>query len=128
MIGWPNEGASESRTVRGTTVRQHLVAEVLANLLDDLIGQLGAGVVHDAHDRRHLERRVEIAPDQIDVAQQLAETLERVVLALNRNEDFVGGVEAIDGEQAERRGTVDQHVVVVIEHGVDCLDGAGSRD
>ena len=50
MIGWPNDGASDSRTDRGTIVAQHLVAEVVADLADDLIGELGAGVVHHAHD------------------------------------------------------------------------------
>ena len=51
MIGCPNEGASESRTVARHDGPADLVAEVLANLVDHLIGELGAGVVHDAHDR-----------------------------------------------------------------------------
>ena len=119
MIGWPNDGASESRTDRGTIGAQHLVAEVVAHLADDLIGELGAGVVHHAHDRADLERRVEVAPDEVDVAQQLPETLERVVLALDRDEHLAGRAEAVDGQQAERRGAVDEDVVVVVEHGLD---------
>ena len=49
-----------------------------------------------------------------DVAQELAQTLERVVLALDRDEHVVGGREAVDGQQAERRRAVDQGEVVVV--------------
>ncbi len=98
-----------------------LVAEVLADLVHDLIGELGAGVVHHADDRGHFQGRVEIALDEVDIAQQLAEALQCVVLALDGNQDLRGGVEAIDGQQAERGWAVDQHVVVVVEHGMDGL-------
>ena len=83
MIGCPKDGASESRTVRGIDLRHTLLAEVLANLLRHLLGQLGPGVVHDQHDRAHLQRRVEVPLDQVDVAQELAQTLQGVVLALD---------------------------------------------
>ena len=52
MIGCPNDGASERRTVRGTTVRYTFGAEVLADLLLDLLGELGPGVVHREDDAR----------------------------------------------------------------------------
>ena len=92
---------------------------MVAHLADDLIGELGAGVVHHAHDRADLELRVQVAPDEVDVAQQLAESFERVVLALDRDEHLLGRAEPVDGEQAERRRAVDEDVVVVVEHGVD---------
>ena len=57
MIGWPNDGASESRTVRGTMLRQTLVAEVAPDLLGHLVGQLGPGVVHDQDDGADIQRR-----------------------------------------------------------------------
>ena len=56
---------------------------------------------------------------QVDVAQQLAEPLQRVVLALDRHQHLAGGVQAVDGEQAERRRAVDEDVVVVVEHRLD---------
>ena len=77
---------------------------------------------------RDLERRIEVALDEVDVAQQLAEPLERVVLALDRNQHLVRRVETVDGQQTERRRTVDEDVVVVVEHGVDRLAAGGSRD
>ena len=90
MIGCPNDGASDSRTERGTIVRSTLSPKCSRTSLDDLIGELGPGVVHHAHDRADLQRRVEVAPHEVDVAQQLAEALEGVVLALDRHEHLVG--------------------------------------
>ena len=94
----------------------HLVAEVLAHLGDDLVGQLGPGVVHHQDDRADLERRVEVLLDQLDVAQQLAQALEGVVLALDRDQHLVGRGQRVHGEQAERRRAVDEDVVVVVAH------------
>ena len=90
----------------------HLVAEVLAHLGLDLLGEPGARVVHREHDPPHVERRVE-RPDQRHVAEQLAETLERVVLALDRHDHVVGRGEPVHREQAERRRAVDEHDVVL---------------
>ena len=56
MMGCPNDGASERRTVRGTTVLYTFVAEVLAHLGLDLLGEPGPGVVHREHDPAHVER------------------------------------------------------------------------
>src|SRR5687767_4510364 len=69
---------------------QHLVAEVVADLADDLIGELRTRVVHDTHERADVQPSIEVAADEVDVAQQLAETFEGVVLALDRNEHLVG--------------------------------------
>ncbi len=118
MMGCPNEGASESRTVRGTTVL-HAVAEVRPDFLHDLIGELGPGVVHDKDDRGHLERGVEAFADELDVTQQLAQTLECVVLALDRDDHFAGGREPVHRQQTKGGRTIDQHEVVVGEHRLD---------
>ncbi len=120
MIGCPNDGASESRTVRGTTVRVDLLAEVRPDLLHDLVAQLGPGVVHHEHDGAQLERLVEVLLHEGDVAQELAEAFEGVVLALDRDEDLGGRGEPVHGEQAERRRAVDVDEVVVV---ADLLEG-----
>jgi hypothetical protein len=44
---------------------------VRADLLGDLLGQAGAGVVHRQQDRRDVQRRVEVGPDELDVLEQL---------------------------------------------------------
>ena len=50
--------------------------------------------------------------DQLDGREQLPEALERVVLALDRDEHAVSRGQGIDGEQAERGRAVEQHGVV----------------
>ena len=57
MIGCPNDGASEMRTVRGTTVRYTFGPKCAPHLPLDLFGELGPGVVHREHDAAHVERR-----------------------------------------------------------------------
>ena len=49
----------------------------------------------------------------LDVAHQLRHTLERVVLALDRDQHLGGRHERIDGQQSERRRAVDEDVVEV---------------
>ncbi len=51
----------------------------------------------------------------------MAHTLERVVLALDRDDDFLRCGEGVDSEQAEGRRAVDDHVVVL----VDCPPSLG---
>src|SRR3954471_4794729 len=97
-----------------------LVAEVPLHFLNDLVRELRTGVVHDEHDRTELQRLIEVLLDQCDVPQQLAQALERVVLALDRYEDLGGRRQAVHGQQAERRGAVDEDVVVL---GLDVLEG-----
>ena len=92
---------------------------MITDLVDDLIGKLRASVVHHTHERADVQPGVEVAPDEVDVAQQLAEPFERVVLALDRDQHLVRRAESVHGQQAERRGTVDEDVVVVVHDGLD---------
>src|SRR5262249_48353355 len=92
----------------------HTTTEVGTHLVDDLVGELGATVVHGHDDPAHVEHGVEVGSDEADVAQQLAEPLECVVLALERHHDAGGGGHAVDGEKAERRRAVDEDDVVVV--------------
>src|SRR5665647_2007851 len=83
-----------------------------SHFLGDLGRKTGATVIHGQQDRGHVQPRVEVALDQLDVLQQLGESLQCVVLALDRDEDLIGRDKRVDGEQSQTRGTVDQHVVV----------------
>ena len=44
---------------------------------------------------------IEVVADEVDRGQQLAEAFERVVLALERDQDRVGGGQGIDGQQPQ---------------------------
>src|SRR5258706_509682 len=63
--------------------------EMRPNLALHLLGELGPRVVHREHDAANVEGRVEIRFHEGDVSKELAEALERVVLALDRNDDVI---------------------------------------
>ena len=67
---------------------EHLLREVLAHLFGDLLREAGAAVVHRQQDRGEAQPRVEVLLDHPHGAEQLAEALERVVLALDRDEQL----------------------------------------
>jgi hypothetical protein len=75
--------------------------EVLPDLVGDLGGEPRPGVVHGEHHAEDIEPRVEHLAQEAQGAGQLPEPFERVVLALNRDEDGVGGREAVDSKQAQ---------------------------
>jgi len=85
---------------------------VLPDLLHHLLGEPGATVVHGEQDAPDAESRVEVRPHEVHVPQQLAQTFERVVLALDRDQQGVGRRERVDGQEPERRWAVDQDRVV----------------
>ena len=91
MIGCPNDGASDSRTDAGD---DRPAAPCRRSARAPRCTTWSASLVRASyitqHDRADLERRVEVALDEVDVAQQLAEALERVVLALDRHQHLGG--------------------------------------
>src|SRR5690606_4375219 len=80
---------------------EHTVPEVGADVLLHRIRQAGAPVVHGEEDGGHLERRVEVVLHELDVVGQLLHTLQRVVLALDRDQDLLRGHQRVDREQAK---------------------------
>ena len=84
---------------------------MLAHLLGDLLREPGTTVVHRQDDRRQMDRRIQVLLNHPDAAEQLAEALECVVLALDGDHQLAGGREGIDREQTERRGAVDEDVI-----------------
>ena len=71
-----------------------------------------------------MQGRVEVRLDEVDVLQELRQPLERVVLALDRDEDLLRRDEGIDGEQAKAGRAVDDDVV---EAGLPSLLAAGGQ-
>ena len=96
-----------------------LVAKVFPNLVGHLARQLRSGVEHDEDDRAQLQGRIQVASDEIDVANQLSKALECVVLGLNRYEYLGRSSQPVDRQQAKRWGTIDKDNVVVLTHGLD---------
>src|SRR4030095_1124068 len=61
-----------------------------------------------------------IALDQANSIEELAQALESVVLALNRNKNRVGRGQRIECEKAERRRAVEEYVIVFIANRAQC--------
>ena len=118
-MGCPKEGASDSRTLRGITTRQTRSEKCSRDLVGHVDREPGPGVVHGQHDGRDLERLVQVGRDQVHVAQELAQTLEGVVLALNGDEHLVRRGQAVDRDEAEGGRAVDEDEVEVVDDRVD---------
>jgi hypothetical protein len=88
------------------------IAEIAANLADDLLGQLRPRVEHRHDDARQPKRRVDVLLDEADVVEQLTEPFEGVVLALDGDDELLRGRERVDREEPERGRTVEEDEVV----------------
>src|SRR5690606_3952274 len=93
---------------------EHFVPEILFRLLRDLARQVEPLVVHGEEDTFDLEARVQVPLDQPHGVQELRETLQRVELALDRDEYSIGRCQRVEREEAERRGAIDQDEVVLL--------------
>ena len=90
------------------------VGEVATHLGRHLRGEVRPRVEHREDDSVDGQRRVQVIADEVDGRDELAEALERVVLALERHEHRVRRRQRIHREQAERGRAVDEDVVVRI--------------
>jgi hypothetical protein len=87
-----------------------------AHLRGDIGRERGPAVVHRQQHAGQAQARVEVVADEIDRREQLAQALQRVVLALDRNEHAVGRGERVDGEQSDRGRAVEQDVVISVAY------------
>src|SRR5699024_11254661 len=96
------------------------------DVLGHLSAELGARLVHRQQNGRDRQFGIEVLLDELDVLHQLTQTLERIVFALDGDEDLACGDEGVDGEQAETRRAVDDDVVDSIS-GLLLLDRKSTR-
>ena len=88
-----------------------LLAEVRAHVAGDEIGELVAFVEHGEDDALDTQMRIKGSANPIDGPHQMADAFESEEFALQRDEHGMRGGERIQGEQPERRRTVDQDVI-----------------
>src|SRR5438128_349261 len=107
--------AVAGRLAEPDVARDHRVVDlpghVGLHVLHHLPGEVVAGVEHGEHDAFHLQLGLERRLDQVDGAQERSEPFQRVVLALQRHQDAVGGDERVDGQEPQRRRAVDEDVL-----------------
>ena len=84
---------------------------MLTHLLRHLERQVGAGIVHGQQNRADAQLRVQVLLNHLNILQQLAQTFQCVVLALDRNQDLFCRYKGVDGQQAEARRAVNENVI-----------------
>ena len=93
-----------------------LVAEVMPDLFLDLPREAVPPIEHREQQALECQARIEGLAYAADGVEERAQSLEGVVLALQRDENAVGRAECVHREETERRRTVDQHERVPPAH------------
>ncbi len=102
---------------------EHQFLEVSLHLVVNLVGKAETAVVHGEQEAFDLEFRVELALDDLDGVEQFADTFKSEIFALHRDDDAVGCCQRVDGDESERRRTVDEDVVIFVADRLqECLD------
>ena len=80
---------------------------------------MGSSVVHHTQDGADFKCGIEILFDLVDIAQQLTEALQGVILTLDRDKNFASGHQGVHGQEPERGRTVNNDEVVLIKFLID---------
>jgi len=110
----PVAGRLAEAHVAGDDGVVRLLLEEAAHLARHLLPEVGAVVDHGEQDALDVEARVEGAAHAAHRGDQLGKPLEGEVLAVQRDEDRVGGDQRVEREEAERGGAVDEDVVELV--------------
>ena len=110
----PFTGASANRIVLLDARGEHAVAEVLLEDLDRLLGVDRPGVHQRRQDALDLDVGVELLADHRERVLELDQPAHRQILALDGDDNLVGGRQGVDRQQPEARRRVDADEVVVL--------------
>src|SRR5216683_3171902 len=99
--------------VAGDAGGEELVVEEGFEVLGDLLGEVGAVVVHGEEDSLEGEGGVERLGDAVEGGHELGDAFEGEVLGLHGDEEAVGGDEGVEGEEVEGWGAVEEDEGVV---------------
>ena len=99
----------------------HLAREVALDLLGHLHGQVGASIVHGEDHALQINALVEGPLDDADGGEEVAQALQGVILALDRDHDGVGGAQGVEGKQLQRGGAVDEDIIVLLPEGLQSV-------
>ena len=96
---------------------EYQLLEVALHLIVNLVGKAKTTVVHGEQETFDLELGVELALDNLDGVEQLADTLKSKVFALYGDDDAVGCCERVDCDETQRWRAVDEDEVVFLTDG-----------
>ena len=87
------------------------------HLLCHLGGEVGPSVIHGQDHAEDFQRGVQLPLHRPHGCHQIAEALQRVIFTLNRDQNAVAGTQSVQGQQFQRRGTVDEYHIVPVPQG-----------
>ena len=90
----------------------YLTGEVALHLRRHLEGQVGAAVEHGQQHALQSQLGVHLPLYQPDGGQQIAESLQGVILTLHRHQQRTGGAQGVHREHLQGGGAVDEDVVI----------------
>src|ERR1017187_5329809 len=93
---------------------EDLVLEELAQVGGYLAGEVGPVVIHGQEDAFDGEGVLETFANPVDGVHEFRDAFQGKELALDGDDDGIGGDEGIEGEQVEGRGAIDQNEAVSV--------------
>src|ERR1035438_4072303 len=110
--GFAETGRFGQANAAGDDGAEDLVFEELAQVGGHLARKVGPVVVHGQEDAFDGERMLEAFANPVDGVHELRDAFQGEELALDGDQDRIGGDERIEGEQVEGRGTIYQDEAV----------------
>jgi hypothetical protein len=111
--GFAVAGCFGQTDVAGNTCLKELVVEERFEIFIDLLGQIGAVIVHGEKDAFEGKTGVEGLGDAVKSGHKLRDTLEGEVFGLHRDEEAVGGYEGVEGEEIESGRAIEEDEGVI---------------
>ena len=119
--GFSVAGGFSEAYVAGNAGGEELVVEEGFEVFGDLLGEIGAVVVHGEEDAFERQAGVEGLGDAVEGRHQLGDALQREVFGLHGDEEAVRGHESVERKEIEGRGTIQEDERIVSPDGFKSL-------
>src|SRR6266540_1166962 len=103
------------------------VTEVLLQIGRHVERERIARIVHRAQQSLDFEPLIQVRAHAADGLDQIGQAFECVILALHRNQHAIRGAQAIEREQRQRRGAVQEDEIIIVGDFRDCHSNLGQR-
>ena len=96
-------------------------AEVSLHFFVDLVGQTKSAIVHRQQETLDFEARIHARLHYLNGVEQLADAFQSEVLALDWDDDTIGGGQSVYCDEAKAGTAIDEDVVVVLDDRLYCF-------
>ena len=106
-------GSLRKADIPGNDGAEDLAGEVPADFFSHLIREIGSTVEHGQRHAEDLQSGVHAALHSPQGAHQIAQTLQRVILTLDGDQNAFCGGQAVQGQHFQGRGAIDEDQIVI---------------